>query len=146
MQLHFRREEEGLFPDAQRMVSEDASRTSVIGAFFGEEAEDDLGAHMTLRTRVGEMIGVLDEAALAGQIGEQTPKRLRALLNVIENLLARHAAKEDDFIFPMIERSLTTEQQQAVLSRLSAIAPGAGAGDPRMRQAEGLGAADADAD
>jgi hemerythrin-like domain-containing protein len=133
MGLHCRREEEALFPDAQRMVSEGAQGADVMGRFFGEEAEDDLCAHTTLRERMQEMVRTLAEIEGTGRLDEGALTRLRALFSLIKGLVERHAAKEDSLIFPMIERSLTAEQRDAVLDRLAAVQPQQGTDDPRVR-------------
>jgi hemerythrin-like domain-containing protein len=139
MQLHFRREEEGLFPDAKRMVSEGQSGPDIIVQFFGEEAEDDLNAHAVLSMRMEEMMAILEDAETAGGLDEQARRRLRTLIGLAKGLLERHAAKEDKLIFPMIERALTPAQLDAVLERMAAIQPQQDASDPRMRQVDDLG-------
>lgn len=138
MRLHFRREEEGLFPDARRMVSEGARKVDILGQFFGEEAEDDFNAHAELGIRMEEMMGILEDVEAAGRLDDQVCARLRTVMGLVRSLLDRHAAKEDTLVFPMIERSLTSEQRDAVLDRLAAITPDVEASDPRMRQADGL--------
>ncbi len=140
MRLHFRREEEGLFPDVRRMVSEGARRADVIAQFFREEAEDDLSAHTVLVARMDEMIGALAEAEAAGRLGEQEGHQLRVQFGLFKSLLERHAAKEDNLIFPMVERALTPAQLDAVLDRLASIRPEEDLGDTSLRRADGLSA------
>jgi iron-sulfur cluster repair protein YtfE (RIC family) len=146
LRLHFRREEEALFPDARRMVSDGAAKVDIIGRFFGEEADDDLNAHAALGSRVEEMIAILERVQAAGALDEQSRTRLRALFSVVDSLFQRHATKEDRFIFPMVARALTPAQQQAVLDRLAAIRPEQDPTDPRMRRGKGLTELNAEAD
>jgi len=136
--LHFRREEECLYPDAQRLVSEGAKGADIFGRFFAAEGEDDLVAHTTLRTRVGDILSLLGASKSADRLDNQALGRLRTLVNLTYDLFSRHAHKEDTLIFPMIEGSLNWEQMQAVAERLRAFRGVADLADPRMRQDEGL--------
>jgi hemerythrin-like domain-containing protein len=122
LRIHFRREEEGVFPDAQRMVSEGARGADVFGRFFAEEAEDDMSAHATLTQRASEMMAMVAQMEQAGGPDEASARRLLALVNLTANLIQRHAGKEDTLIFPMIEKSLTAEQVAAVSERLKKLA------------------------
>jgi|GEM_PF-1515418 len=136
MLMHFRREEEGLFPDARRLASEGDPKLGVAAQFFAEEGEDDLAAHSTLGARMTEMIDLLAEAEAAGRLDQQSLTRLRAISALTQGILERHAAKEDDLVFPMIERALTPDQLNAVWDRLAAITPQQH--DARMRRDDGL--------
>lgn len=136
MLMHFRREEEGLFPDARRLASESNAKLGVAAQFFAEEGEDDLAAHTTLGARMTEMIELLAEVEAAGILDQQSLTKLRAVFSLTQGLLERHAAKEDDLVFPMIERALTPAQLNAVWDRLAAITPEQQ--DPRMRRDDGL--------
>jgi hemerythrin-like domain-containing protein len=137
LNTHFRREEEALFPEAQRLVSEGAQGADIFGRFFAEEAEDDMGAHAALAARTNEMVG------LTAQLGDEVagdPAGARKLLAVgtaTVSLLQRHAAKEDSLIFPMIERSLTPAQLDHVRERLNAIGSGRDLSGPSSD--EGMG-------
>jgi hemerythrin-like domain-containing protein len=121
LRVHFRREEEGAFPDAQRMVSEGAQGADVFGRFFAEEAEDDMTAHATLTRRAAEMLEVATQMEESGGPDEASAKRLLALVNFTASLLQRHALKEDALIFPMIEKSLTAGQIDEVRNRLQQL-------------------------
>jgi hemerythrin-like domain-containing protein len=121
LRVHFRREEEGLFPEARRMVSEGAKGADVFGSFFAEEAEDDMSAHAALASRAEEMVQLTSEIEDAGGADEGSARKLLALSNLTAGLLQRHAAKEDSLIFPMLEKSLTQEQVDDVRSRLHQI-------------------------
>lgn len=121
LEMHFRREEEGLFPDAQQMALERAGRSGILSQFFAAEAEDDMSAHAALRSRVQEMAAVSDEMKTAGGSGEQSIRRLRTLVHLTRSLLERHAEKEDRLVFPMIERSLDPLQMEQVRSRMGAL-------------------------
>jgi len=121
LQMHFRKEEECLFPEAQRMISEGAAVGDLFGRFFGEEAEDDMSAHAALFQRTSEMLEV---TAVIGESDRSQSKtrELMALGNLMVGLLERHAAKEDTLIFPMLEKSLTASQIAEIQSRLDELA------------------------
>jgi len=141
--LHFRREEEGLFPDARRMVSERARRADVVGQFFAEEAEDDVSAHAVLAARTQETAALVAQIEQAGSLDQRSLARLRTLVNLTRGLLERHAEKEDKLIFPMIQRSLDPAQLEQVNQRLQALGSAADLTDAGMRGDEdlkGLGA------
>jgi iron-sulfur cluster repair protein YtfE (RIC family) len=121
LRVHFRREEEGVFPEAQRMVSEGAQDADVFGRFFAQEAEDDMSAHATLASRAKEMLEMATQIEEAGGPDEASARRLLALANLTASLLERHAAKEDTLIFPMIQKSLTPAQVDAVRDRLRVL-------------------------
>jgi len=121
LHTHFRREEEGLFPEAQRMISGGAQGADVFGRFFAEEAEDDMGAHATLSERTSKLLSILADLEALGGVDEATSRKLLAIGNATAGLLQRHAAKEDSLIFPMIERSLTPGQVEQVSARLEKI-------------------------
>ncbi len=121
LRMHFRREEEGLYPEAQRIISEGARGADIFGRFFAEEAEEDMGAHGTLTKRINEMLAVMADLDTSGATGEAATRKLQALGNATAGLLQRHAEKEDTMIFPMIERSLTPIQVGQVSERLEKI-------------------------
>lgn len=121
LHIHFRREEEGLFPEARRMISEGAKGADVFGSFFAEEAEDDMSAHGALAARTDEMLQLVDQAAASGGPDEDSARKLLALSTLAAGLLQRHAAKEDSLIFPMLQKSLKSEQLDDVRSRLQQI-------------------------
>jgi len=119
--LHFRKEEEGLFPDVLRVVARGAPRVDVLTHFFGEEADDDLKAHALLRVRMRDLAGLLEEAREAGRLEANARMRLGTLVDLMRDLLERHASKEDRVVFPMIERLLDDSQMAAVWERMEAI-------------------------
>jgi len=121
LRIHFRREEEALFPEARRIISEGARGADVFGSFFAEEAEDDMSAHAVLTSRVNEMLEIANQLDERGRPDEETARRLLSLVNLTSSLLERHAAKEDTLIFPMLEKSLTSEQVDDVRSRVQQI-------------------------
>jgi hemerythrin-like domain-containing protein len=121
LHAHFRREEEGAFPEARRMVSEGAQGADVFGRFFAEEAEDDMSAHAALARRANEMLEMAAQTEAAGGPDQASARRLLALADLTASLLERHAAKEDTLIFPMIERALTPAQVDAVRDRLRVL-------------------------
>ncbi len=122
LRVHFRREEEAFFPEAQRMVSEGADGADVFGRFFAQEAEDDMSAHASLIGRANEMQEIMKQMGEAGGLDDASRRRLLALVNLTASLLQRHAAKEDTLILPMIKNSLTDEQIDAIGERLNKIA------------------------
>jgi len=119
--LHFRKEEEGLFPDVLQMVSRGAPRVDILGEFFGEETDDDLKAHHLLRGRLRQLRELLDAADKADGLDPETSGRLRALTSATRDLLERHADKEHKLVFPMIERLLDPEQMAAAGERMRAL-------------------------
>ena len=112
--MHVRKEEEGLFPDVIGMVSRGAPRVDILSSFFGAEADDDLKAHTLLRSRLKEVAALLDGAEEAGECDTATAARLGTVLE-------RHAKKEHELVFPMIERLLDDSQMAAVGERLAKI-------------------------
>ena len=121
LRIHFSREEEGLFPEAKRMISEGAQGAYVFGSFFAEEAEDDMSAHAALAQRADEMLGIAVQMEAVGRPDESSVKKLRAVAALTAGLLDRHAAKEDTLIFPMLEKGLKPDQVDQVSERLKEI-------------------------
>jgi len=121
MGRHFRREEEGLFPDARRLAAAGGPGAEVIGQFFREEAEDDILAHRVLRDQVAEMLTLLTTAEAAGGLEDKAESRLPTLFRMFRTVLELHSAKEDELVFPMIERALSLPQREAALERLSVM-------------------------
>ena len=119
--LHFRKEEEGLFPEVAAMAAQGAPRVDILGQFFGEQADDDLTAHALLRQRMDEMAAVVVEVVKRRRGGGSEAERLGTLVEATRDLLERHAGKEDRLVFPMIERVLSPEQMAAVRERMEAI-------------------------
>jgi len=142
LRLHSRREEEGLFPDVQRMVSERPQRADPLGQFFAGEAEEDLNAHEVLNTRAQDMLNLVHELGQAEALQPQSLGRLRTLAELSRDLLERHADKEDRMIFPMIERSLDADQIEQVRKRLAALGSAADllSSDGEAEDLRGLGA------
>jgi hemerythrin-like domain-containing protein len=118
--LHCRREEEAVFPEASRLVSEGARGADVFGSFFASEAEDDMSAHAAITGHVNEMI-VLADAMQEPDSADDAARKLPPLASLTAGLLQRHAAKEDTLIFPMLEKSLSIDQIDQVRSRLQEI-------------------------
>jgi len=125
LKLHFRREEEGLFPFAQQAVAEGAKGPDILASFFAEEAEDDIGAHGVLNTRTHEMLSLLSVMQQAERPDSQSLAHLRTLVSLSSGLFERHAAKEDKLVFPMIQRSLSPQQIEGVAARLQQFQSGA---------------------
>ena len=126
MLLHFRVEEDGLYPDARQIAAEGAPRVDILTSFFNEESDDDLKAHALLRARLKELGAMLDRAHTDG-LSAELAARLASTAHVTHDLLSRHASKETTVIFPLIERFLDTAQMAAVEGRMRSIrrsAPG----------------------
>jgi len=139
LKLHFRREEEGLFPFAQQAVSEGARGADILGSFFAEEAEDDIGAHGVLNARTHEMLSLLSVMQQAEKPDGQSLAHLRTLVSLASGLLESHAAKEDKLIFPMIQRSLSPKQVEGVSARLQQLRSGADLTGEADADLKGLG-------
>ncbi len=122
LERHFRREEEGLFPEAARVAMEGLPGADLIGRFLRDEADDDLQAHATLRKGLQTMLGLLAEAEAAGRLEEGLGRQLTSSFGLFRTVLELHAAKEDDLILPMIEAALSPSQREAVTERLGRVA------------------------
>jgi iron-sulfur cluster repair protein YtfE (RIC family) len=121
LRLHFLQEEECVFPESRESVSKQAGRADIFGGFLGGEAEEDLGAHQRILHRMEEML------VLAGQLAEQkreeaTIRKLLAVFNLTSSLLQKHVEKEDTLIFPMLERTLDTQQLNLIYEKLKLMA------------------------
>jgi hemerythrin-like domain-containing protein len=127
---HFRKEEDALFPDVLSMVSRGAPRADILSHFFQDEADDDLKAHTVLRGRLKDVRAVLEGAAQVGKVDGAAAAGLNTLVGLAKDLLERHAKKEHELVFPMIERLLDESQMAAVRERMQGISRGecAGAG------------------
>ncbi len=122
--VHFRKEEEGLFPDVLSMVSRGAPRADILSHFFQDEADDDLKAHTILRGRLRDVRAVLEGAGQAGELDGAGAARLKTLVGLAKDLMERHAKKEHELVFPMIERLLDESQMAAVRERMRGISKG----------------------
>jgi hemerythrin-like domain-containing protein len=120
MLLHFRVEEEGLYPRARQIAAEGAPRVDILTSFFNEESDDDLKAHALLRARLKELGAMLDRARTDG-LSAELAARLASAAHATHDLLSRHASKETTLIFPLIERFLDTAQMAAVEERMRSI-------------------------
>jgi len=124
--LHFRKEEEGLYPEVQRMVAEGAPRVDILTQFFSQAADSDLTAHHLLRVRLREMQELAEGIErCTGEAGGRAPagpvETLRSLVSTSFDLLTRHIEKEDGLVFPMIERLLEPAQMEAAAARMREI-------------------------
>ena len=121
LQIHVRREEEGLFPDARQLVARSSKHPAVLSSFFGSEAEEDIDAHRVLAERTQQLLDLIWDISQAAKPDPPSMARLRALLGLTLGLLERHADKEDKLIFPMIERSLKPAELEQVAERIHAL-------------------------
>jgi hemerythrin-like domain-containing protein len=145
LRIHFRREEEGIFPEARRIISEGARGADVFGSFFAEEAEDDMSAHASLASRASQMLEIAGQLQESGRPDEEMARQLLSLINLTSSLLERHAAKEDTLIFPMLANSLTDDQIDDVQSRVQELGSGrdlTSAGEDEEEHLQQLGGAD----
>jgi hemerythrin-like domain-containing protein len=122
--LHFRKEEEGLYPEVRRIVAEGAPAVDILSQFFGEAADDDLSAHHLLRSRMREMMSLLGAMGRAGSSNGYSTEGLQAVVSASLDLLTRHIEKENRLVFPMIERLLNAAQMAAAAERMRGIAKG----------------------
>ena len=119
--VHFRREEEALFPEVVDLVSEDAPEADIIAGFFHQESDDDLSAHTTLRLALHGIANLLERMTAPNARPQHSITALRDRFARARDLLSRHVEKEETVIFPMIERLLEEEQLRAIAVRLAAI-------------------------
>ena len=119
--LHFRREEECLFPDARLLVSQGAHGASILGEFLRSEAEEDMRAHQVIAARTEEIASLLAAGAQQGGLPALSLSHLRTLVGLTHDLLTRHAEKEDKMVFPLIERGLSADQLAIIHERLRAV-------------------------
>lgn len=118
---HFRREEEGLYPDVAQMVSEGAPEVDILAGFFREATDSDLAAHAILRSRLQEIAGVLERLKRPGEGFTPLASELHQALEATREVLSRHVEKEETLVFPMIARLLEAGEMMAVRDRLAAI-------------------------
>ena len=116
--LHFRLEEEALFPQVRAMMSEGAPAVDILSQFLDGEADDDLTAHFLMRSRLRELTSVLDAGQQAGGLAADQLAAIRTTTNLLADILRRHADKEHRLIFPMIERMLDAAQMAEVADRM----------------------------
>ncbi len=121
LRLHFRREEEGLFPDAKRMVADQGGPGDALTRFFAEEGEEDISAHASLTARAKDMLSLAEGMTRAEGPDQQSLGRLRALVSTTRSLLESHADRESKIIFPMIARALDDEQMEQVARRMTQL-------------------------
>jgi hemerythrin-like domain-containing protein len=119
--LHFRREEEALFPDLVDLMSEDAPEADIIAGFFRQESDDDVSAHTTLRLALHGIANLLEQMAVPNARPQHSVSALRDRFERARDLLSRHAEKEETVIFPMVERLLEEAQLRAIAARLATI-------------------------
>ena len=116
--LHFRLEEEALFPQVRAMMSEGAPAVDILSQFLDGEADDDLTAHFLMRARLRELASDLDAGQQAGGLAADQLAAVRTTTNLLADILRRHADKEHRLIFPMIERMLDAAQMAEVADRM----------------------------
>ncbi len=119
--LHFRREEECLYPDARGFLSQGARGVGIVGGFLSSEAEEDIRAHQVIAARTNEIAALLAAGVQQGGLTALSLSHLRTLVGLTHDLLARHAEKEDKMIFPFIERGLSADQLAIVGERLRSV-------------------------
>ena len=119
--MHFRREEEGLFPDAKRMVADQAGPGDALSQFFAEEGDEDTSAHTSLRTRVKDVLSLAEAMTRASGPDQESLGRLRALVSTTRSLLESHADRESKIIFPMIARALNDDLMEQVARRMTQL-------------------------
>ena len=113
--VHRCREEVGLFPDVEQLVSQGAPRVDILRAFFAGEADDDIAAHVAIEERLKEIDALLERLSLGDEVGAALGGTARSMAD----LLTRHASKENTEVFPMMVRVLSEEQLAEVAKRLA---------------------------
>ncbi len=114
---HRCREEVGLFPDVEQIVSRGAPRVDILRAFFEGEADDDIAAHVAIEARLKEIEALLERMLQGEEVGPALGDTARAMVD----LLTRHATKEDTEVFPVMVRVLSEEQLAGVAKRLTEL-------------------------
>ncbi len=119
--LHFRREEEALFPEAIAMISKGAPRVDILSQFFEGQADDDLTAHTVMRSRMKDLLSAIEEARAAREFTPKGIQQMRTVVSLLADILRRHMEKEHTLVFPMIERMLGNPQMARVAERMGRI-------------------------
>jgi len=119
--LHFRLEEEALFPEARAIISAGAPAVDILTQFLDGQADDDLTAHFLMRSRLRELASALDAGRQVGELDADEVGVIHTNTNLLADTLRRHAEKEHRLIFPMIERMLDEAQMKEVAERMAHI-------------------------
>jgi hemerythrin-like domain-containing protein len=127
--VHRCREEVGLFPDVERIAFRGAARVDALGAFFSGEAEHDIQAHLEVEKGLRKAADLLGSAARDEGDRKSTLGELREVAERTEDLMSRHAGKEDAVLFPTITQLLSAEQLAAVNERLRQLSEELGGGE-----------------
>ncbi|MGD0111782.1 MAG: hemerythrin domain-containing protein [Armatimonadota bacterium] len=139
--LHFRREEECLYPDVRLLVAQGAHGADILGQFLRSEAEEDMRAHQVIAARTEEIASLLAAGEQQGGLPALSLSHLRTLVGLTHDLVTRHAEKEDKMVFPLIERNLSGDQLAIIYERLRSVRAVSDLSGP-----EGLGELQAGAD
>jgi len=115
--VHRCREEVGLFPEVEQLVSQGAPSVDILGSFFAGEAEDDIVAHVGIAEGLQQIDRVLEQLLRRDEPESDLGEAARGLAD----LITRHAAKEDTEIFPMMVRVVTREQLADVAERIAEL-------------------------
>jgi len=115
--VHRCREEVGLFPDVEQIVSQGAPRVDILWTFFAGEADDDIAAHVAIEERLKEIDALLERLPEGEEVGAALGDTARAMAD----LLTRHAVKEDTEVFPMMVRVLSEDQLAEVAKRMAEL-------------------------
>jgi hemerythrin-like domain-containing protein len=119
--VHRCREEVGLFPEVELLISEGTARVDIVRDFLYGEAEDDILAHLEIEQNLTKMGELIEGPRRRDTTGAETLGAISALSQATLALLERHAQKEDSLVFPMMVRMLSEEQLGAVGRRLDEL-------------------------
>ncbi len=119
--VHFRKEEEGLFPDLLTRAMEGSEEAGILAGFLAGESDEDVTAHTAIRLRLRELTSVLTRAEEQGA-GEGGFEEIHDGLVFCRDLVRRHCDKEEMIIFPLIERLLGPKQMAEVRRRMASVA------------------------
>jgi len=115
--VHRCREEVGLFPEVEQVVSEGAPRVDIIRSFFAGETEDDISAHVAVENQLQGLDTLLARLARGEDVRVSVGETARSLADC----LTRHAMKEDTEIFPLMLRTLTERQLANISERMAEL-------------------------
>ncbi|MBI2909400.1 MAG: hemerythrin domain-containing protein [Chloroflexi bacterium] len=108
LRLHFRQEEEALFPALEKVVG----RQGVIMAMLAE--------HQSLWRAVDALYEKVDELKAADD-RRKVARNIGLVAEHIVWLLRSHIDKENSMLFPLAERSLSARELDQISEQLSAI-------------------------
>jgi hemerythrin-like domain-containing protein len=119
--VHRLREEDGLFPEVQKAISDATPEMGDVDRFFTGKGREDLRAHQEIDGYLRELTELLQCLAEAPVPDPQALEQARACTALAQELLRDHAAKEDSIIFPRMAAMLAADPRRNVERRLEAL-------------------------